>query len=304
MRLPDFEAWAIFAKVAEFGSFSRAAEDVLLSKPTVSKAINRLEQSLGVSLFSRNSRHLSLTETGRVLLGYANKIVLEAQAAEAEARGNLQRPSGRVRVAAPMIFGISHLAPLLPDFMQRYPEIELNISFNDATIDLVADGFDIALRISSLADSSLRAKKICDVRLLLVAAPIWFATAGNLTHPRDLAGHKGFVYTHNTGPGIIRLRQRGSGKEFTLTQKASLLADNAEAFMPALAQGLGYGLFPDFMVRTDLNNGRLQQILPEWEGALIGVYLLTPPSSTRPPRVTALLEYLIQAFERPPWAEE
>lgn len=304
MRLPDFEAWAIFAKVAEFGSFSRAAEDVLLSKPTVSKAINRLEQSLGVSLFSRNSRHLSLTETGRALLGYANKIVLEAQAAEAEARGNLQRPSGRVRVAAPMTFGISHLAPLLPDFMQRYPEIELNISFNDATIDLVADGFDIALRISSLADSSLRAKKICDVRLLLVAAPIWFATAGNLTHPRDLAGHKGFVYTHNTGPGIIRLRQRGSGKEFTLTQKASLLADNAEAFMPALAQGLGYGLFPDFMVRTDLNNGHLQQILPEWEGALIGVYLLTPPSSIRPPRVTALLEYLMQAFEWPPWAEE
>ncbi|BBC78775.1 LysR family transcriptional regulator [Acetobacter orientalis] len=304
MRLPDFEAWAIFAKVAEFGSFSRAAEDVQLSKPTVSKAINRLEQSLGVSLFSRNSRHLSLTETGRALLGYANKIVLEAQAAEAEARGNLQRPSGRVRVAAPMTFGISHLAPLLPDFMQRYPEIELNISFNDATIDLVADGFDIALRISSLADSSLRAKKICDVRLLLVAAPIWFATAGNLTHPRDLAGHKGFVYTHNTGPGIIRLRQRGSGKEFTLTQKASLLADNAEAFMPALAQGLGYGLFPDFMVRTDLNNGHLQQILPEWEGALIGVYLLTPPSSIRPSRVTALLEYLMQAFERPPWAEK
>ncbi|MCP1215746.1 LysR family transcriptional regulator [Acetobacter orientalis] len=304
MRLPDFEAWAIFAKVAEFGSFSRAAEDVLLSKPTVSKAINRLEQSLGVSLFFRNSRHLSLTETGRVLSGYANKIVLEAQAAEAEARGNLQRPSGRVRVAAPMTFGINHLAPLLPEFMQRYPEIELNISFNDATVDLVADGFDIALRISSLADSSLRAKKICDVRLLLVAAPIWFATAGNLTHPRDLAGHKGFVYTHNTGPGIIRLRQRGSGKEFTLTQKASLLADNAEAFMPALAQGLGYGLFPDFMVRTDLNNGRLQQILPEWEGALIGVYLLTPPSSIRPPRVTALLEHLMQAFERPPWAEK
>ncbi|WP_406238128.1 LysR substrate-binding domain-containing protein [Acetobacter orientalis] len=304
MRLPDFEAWAIFAKVAEFGSFSRAAEDVLLSKPTVSKAINRLEQSLGVSLFSRNSRHLSLTETGRALLGYANKIVLEAQAAEAEARGNLQRPSGRVRVAAPMTFGISHLAPLLPEFMQRYPEIELNISFNDATVDLVADGFDIALRISSLADSSLRAKKICDVRLLLVAAPTWFATAGNLTHPRDLAGHKGFVYTHNTGPGIIRLRQRGSGKEFILTQKASLLADNAEAFMPALTQGLGYGLFPDFMVRTDLNNGRLQQILPEWEGALIDVYLLTPPSSIRPPRVTALLEYLMQAFERPPWVEE
>ncbi|BAK84733.1 LysR family transcriptional regulator [Acetobacter estunensis NRIC 0472] len=303
MRLPDFEAWAIFAKVAELGSFARAAEEIQLSKPTVSKAVSRLEQTLGIALFNRNSRHISLTETGRALLGYANRIVTEAEAAEAEARGDMQRPSGRIRITAPVTFGIRHLAPVLPEFMRRYPEIDLNISFSDAIVDVVADGYDIALRISALADSSLRARRLCDVGLFLVASSAWLNTVGRPEHPRDLEDCKSFVYTNTAAPGMIRLRKKNSGKEFVLPQTSRFRADNAEAFLPSLEEGLGYGLFPEFMVSDGLQEARLERILPEWEGPVISLYLITPPSPMRPNRVKALIDYLIKAFEHPPWVK-
>lgn len=304
MRLPDFEAWAIFAKVAEFGSFARAAEDIQLSKPTVSKAVGRLEQSLGVALFHRNSRHLSLTETGRALLGHANRIVVEAESAEVEAHGGRQRPSGRVRMAAPMTFGIRHLAPVLPGFMQHYPDVDLSIDFSDAVVDLVADGYDVALRIATLADSSLRARSLCTFRLLLVASPGWLDRHGRPEHPRDLEAHKGFVYTNTAAPGMIRLHNAKAGKDYVLTQSARFRADNSEAFLPSLEAGLGYGLFPEFMVWDGLRDGRLECILPQWQAAVITLYLVTPASPLRPMRVTALLDYLQKVFAHPPWAKD
>jgi len=304
MRLPDFEAWAVFAKVAEFGSFARAAEEIQLSKPTVSKAISRLERSLGIALFNRNSRHMSLTETGRSLLGYAARIVSEAEAAEVQARGDMQRPCGRIRMAAPTTFGVRHLAPVLPGFLEQFPGIELSVDFSDAVVDLVADGYDLALRIASLADSSLRARRLCDVRLLLVAASSWSEGAGQPEHPRDLEAYKSFVYTNNQAPGMIRLRETLSGKEYVLAQKACFRADNSEAFLPSLEAGLGYGLFPEFMVWDGLRTGRIKRLLPEWEGPVITLYLVTPASVIRPARLTALLNYLVKAFEHPPWAKE
>ena len=302
MRLPDFEAWAIFAKVAEQGSFARAAEEIQWSKPTVSQAVSRLEQSLGISLFNRNSRKLSLTETGRLLLGHANRLVAEAQAAEPDARGGMQRPSGLIRVAAPMTFGVRHLSPLLPSFLQQYPEIDVTIDFSDVIVDLVAQGYDVALRIAALADSSLRARRLCPVRLLLVATPGYLDRVGRPEHPRELGGEKGFVYTNTSSPGMIRLRQDHNGQEYVLSQTARLRADNAEAFLPALEAGMGYGLFPEFMVRDGLCSGRLEQLLPHWSAPSIALYLVTPSSPLRPVRVTAFLDYLVKAFEEPPWS--
>ncbi|MBE7728675.1 LysR family transcriptional regulator [Komagataeibacter sp. FXV3] len=302
MRLPDFEAWAIFAKVAERGSFARAAEDVQLSKPTVSKAIARLEHSLGVALFNRNSRQMSLTETGRMLLGHANRILAEAEAAETEARGGTLTPSGLIRVAAPMVFGVRHLAPLLPDFLVRYPDIDITIDYSDAIVDLVAGGYDMALRIASLADSALLARRLCTVRLLLVATPGYVERVGHPDDPRALEGHRSFVYTNTAAPGMIRLRHEGNGQEFVMCQTARLRADNAETFLPALEAGLGFGLFPDFMVWDGLKSGRLTRILPRWAAPPVALYLVTPASTLRPVRVTAFIDYLAGAFGHPPWA--
>ncbi|NHN85838.1 LysR family transcriptional regulator [Acetobacter musti] len=300
MRLPDFEAWAIFAKVAEHGSFAKAADDVRLSKPTVSKAISRLETALGISLFSRTSRQLSLTEMGRQLLPHARQVIAEAEIAEAEARETMLTPTGLVRIAAPMTFGIHHLSPLLPGFFTRCPDVDVAIDFSDSLVDVVADGFDFAIRIATLTDSSLRARKLCTVRLLLVASPAWISAVAPLRAPRDLEPHKGFVYTGTSAPGTLRLTHR-NGDSTTLAQSARFRSNNAEAFLPALEAGFGYGLFPEFMIWKALQEGRVQQILPDWQAPPIGISLVTPPNALRPRRVQILMDYLSEILPTAPW---
>nr|WP_194298769.1 LysR family transcriptional regulator [Acetobacter fallax] len=300
--MPDLEAWAIFAKVAEHGSFAKAAEDVQLSRPTVSKAISRLEDALGLSLFSRTSRQLSLTGMGRQLLSHARQVIAEAEAAEAEARETMLTPTGLVRLAAPMTFGVHHLSPLLPGFFTRCPDVDVDIDFSDSLVDLVADGFDVAIRIATLADSSLRARRLCGVRLLLVASPQWISTTAPLTTPQDLDRHKGFVYTGTSTPGLIRMTHH-NGDSHTIAQTARFRSNNAEAFLPSLEAGFGYGLFPEFMIWKALRDGRLQRILPDWHMPSIGICLVTPPNALRPRRVQALMDYLSETLPSAPWVD-
>ncbi|MCT6854942.1 MAG: LysR family transcriptional regulator [Bombella apis] len=303
MKLPDFEAWAIFAKVAEYGSFSQAAKELQLSPPTVSKAVSRLEQSLGVSLFSRNSRHMSITQAGHMVLERANRIFLEAELAEAEARGGKVQPSGLIKIAAPTIFGIRHISPILPSFLENYPEIDLMVNFSDSFVDLIAEGYDLVIRITRLADSALTARKLCTVRRLLVAAPSYAASLGGITHPRDLEGQKSFIYSNGVAPGMIRLMGEGvhKGEVYMLSQKARLQSDNVEGFLPALEAGLGFSLLPEFLVSDALKAGRLVGLLPGWHVEDVGLYLVTTGRALRPQRVTLLMEHLIRHFEAPSW---
>jgi DNA-binding transcriptional LysR family regulator len=291
MRLPDLEAWAIFASVVEHKSFSAAADDIGLSKATVSKAITRLEAHLGQSLFHRTSRRLALTEAGKPLADHAARILAEARAAEESANDSASAPTGRVRLAAPMSFGITNIAPLLAEFLTAHPGIEIELHLSDARVDIVAEGFDVALRIASLPDSSLRARRLCGIATHIVAAPAYLAARGTPTHPAQLGEHALFGYTNVTGPWRF---QRGGEGDVSIRTQGQLSANSGEALVPALIAGLGIARLPTFIIAEHLDSGALVELLADWAPPPIGLHLLTPPSPLRPARVEALIAFLSQ----------
>ncbi|WP_342248950.1 LysR family transcriptional regulator [Sphingomonas sp. OTU376] len=300
-RLPDLEAWAIFAKVAELGSFARAAHDLGLSNPTVSKAIGRLEARLGIALIARTSRRLSLTEGGRAALERATRILREGEAVEDEAAEQSASPRGRVRISAPLSFGIGHMAAALPDFMDVYPDVILDFSLTDRQVDLVADGFDLALRIARLEDSSLIARRLTPVRLQLVASPAYLEKHGRPTHPGQLAQHSALVYTGGAAPGSWRFIHPQFGEE-VVQPAARMWTDNADILTPALLAGQGLAIQPEFLVWRELRAGTLEVAMPDWSPPPLALHLIMPPSPLRPLRVQAVIDYLGVTLSRAPWA--
>ena len=300
-RFPDIEGWVVFAKVAEAGSFTRAAAELGLSKATISKAIARLETRLGASLFNRTSRQLSLSGVGQASLDAARRLIVDAEAIENEALAQSTEPKGLVRFTAPMSFGLAHLAPLLPELLTTYPGITLDLNLADEILDLIEGRFDFALRIAPLPDSSLRARQLCQVPRLLVGAPAYFRQHGRLSHPSELANHVCLGYAYLPLPGSWRFRHV-SGMEAEVMPTGPLRANNADALGPALLAGLGLAVQPEFLVWQDLAEGRLELALPDWSSPPIALNIIAPPQRSRPARVQVVVAFFAARLAAAPWA--
>jgi DNA-binding transcriptional LysR family regulator len=296
-KLPDFEGLAIFAKVVELRSFAAASADLTLSRATVSKAVTRLEQRLGARLFNRTSRQLALTDTGQKLAAHAARLLADGEAVENEALAQSVAPRGLVRLAVPMTFGVKEVAPILPEFLGKYPDVTIDLHLSDAMVDLIGDGFDAGLRIASLPDSSLIARRLCAMPRYTVASPSYLKRHGRPTHPMHLAQHRCFGYAYLSTPDVWHYRNE-AGEQASVRPAGQLRVNNGEALLPAVIAGLGIADLPDFIVGDAIESGEVEVILKGWKQPEGAVHLLTPPGGPRPARVEMLADFLAKHFAK------
>jgi DNA-binding transcriptional LysR family regulator len=296
MSLDHLAAMAIFAKVVETKSFTAAARDLGISKSAVSKQVSGLEDRLGARLLNRTTRRLALTEIGAAFYDRCSRLVAEAEEAELEVTRMTAEPRGELKVNVPFSFGISHVAPKLCGFLQQHPGVSLDITLDDRYVDLVADGYDLAIRIGNLADSSLIARKLATTRVLLVASPEYWAKRGMPQAPRDLANHECLIYSY---------RRMGNVWQFgteTVRVSGRVQANNGDVLRQAAVAGHGVVVSPSFIVWEDMQAGRLVPALEAYEPPPLGIYAVYPHSRHLSAKVRAFVDYLAAQYgEQPYW---
>jgi DNA-binding transcriptional LysR family regulator len=302
-KLPDFEGWAVFATVVEERSFAGAARQLGLSVATVSRSITRLEARLGGRLLNRNSRQLAVTEYGRSFVDRATQLFREAAEVESAARELAANPSGTLRVAAPMAYGLRWVAPLVPEFLTAYPDLSLDLHLSDEMVDLVGQGFDAALRIAALPDSSLIARRLCPVKRFIVAAPSYLDRVGRPERPQDLIEQDCLAYALRAKDEVWRLGN-GNGGQAAITPRGRLRVTNMEAMVPLVLAGLGVAELPEFIAWPYVQSGRLEVLLSEWSQPQGALYFLTPSCGANPAKVQALRDFCIRRFTKPMWTRD
>src|SRR5688572_3729125 len=260
--MEDLQRMAIFAAVVEGKSFSEAARRLGLSKSVVSKAVTQLERSLGARLLNRTTRAMSLTEAGSVFYAHCARIVEELEQARLAVGQFQSRPHGLLRISASVAFGTLHIAPALPQFLARYPEVRIDMVIGDRLVDLAEERFDVAVRISKEPAPNLVARRLAAVNRKIVATPDYFSRHGVPTTPAELASHNCLTYTHFNPRDTWKLR--GPEGDIAVPIQGNLRLNDDEALSEAVKGGLGVALLPTFIIGEDVQAGRLQAVLSDY----------------------------------------
>lgn len=290
---------AVFVQVVECGSFTAAAERLGLSRSVVSKYITRLEGRLGARLLNRTTRRLSLTETGHLFFQRSQRALLEIEEAEAEVSRLQEAPRGKLRINSPMSFGILHIAPALPEFLARYPDLSVEMNLDDRQVNLVEEGFDLAIRIAELPESSLIARRLAPCRHAVCATPAYFKSHGTPRKPQDLRRHNAITFRYQQTPDEWHFVS-GQGEVTRVQIDGSLQMNNSLALREALLREAGLTLIPTFIVGDDLRAGRLQAVLTEYRTLELSIYAVYPHRRFLSPKVRAFIDFLAEKISDPP----
>ncbi len=285
-----FSAIPVFVAVVESGSFSSAASRLGMTKSAVSKRISVLEDSLGVRLFNRTTRKLTLTEAGERFSDYARNAVLIAQDGFAEISTFRGKPKGTLKINAPMTFSRLHLVPYIKEFLEMYPELEVVLSMDDKVVDLTEGAFDVGIRIGELKDSSLVAKKLVDCKSVVCAAPKYVEQFGRPSSPEELTNHNCIYYS---------LFQAGvewtffkNGRKAKVQPRGNFIVNNSDAIAEVLLQGLGICQMPTFIVSKYLSNGALVTILDDYSLPSHAIYAVYPERKHLPEKVSVFINFM------------
>lgn len=284
---------AVFVRVVDTGSFTRAADSLEISKAAVSKSIGRLEQRLGARLLQRTTRKLTLTEAGDAFYKRGAAALAELNDAEQEISQLTHTPRGLLRVTAPVYLGSVTLAPLLREFRQRYPEVSLDLDLNDQRVDLVQERFDVAVRISSMPDSTLVSRKLTTFPMRLVASPAYLKRHGTPKVPADLRQHQCLTYSVVRTPNDWRLRAP-NGRWVSVEVHGGIRCNNDFVLKQAALDGLGIGFFPMFFAEREIADGRLVRVLKDYEGPALSIQAVYTSRRHLPSKVRAFVDFLVE----------
>jgi DNA-binding transcriptional LysR family regulator len=293
----DLNEILVFARVVQAGSFTTAAAQLGMPKSTVSRKVSELEERLKSRLLQRTTRKLSLTDVGRTYYDYCARIVAEVEDAERAVSTLQDTPRGQLRVTAPT--NAAFLAPIVSDYLKRYPEVQLELFCTGRTVDLVEERFDLGIRAGGLADSTLIARSLGRVGWFLVATPAYLKKRGRPRSPEDLRKHDYLFFGAGPGGAVLRLENGDQSVQLALTPRMTV-SDN-DVLHAVAAAGLGVALLPAFLCVADLRAHRLERVLREWTSPSTPVHVVYPSTRHLSPKVKSFVDHLHQRMTPPPW---
>jgi DNA-binding transcriptional LysR family regulator len=291
-------AFRVYVRVAEAQSFSAVAREMGTTQPAVSRQVAALEEHLGARLIQRTTRSLALTEDGRDLLGHARRVLDTVEEAEAAVGRRHALPGGLVRLGTSTSFGRLYISPRIPRLLERYPELSIDLHMSDTVSDLVAEGIDLAVRVTSVQDSSLVSRKIGSSHRIAVASEACIAAHGEPQHPMDLAGLPCIIFTGSSSPTDWRFE--GPEGSVTVPVTGRFRTDSGEGVREAVLAGLGFAVLPTWFFGAEVADGRLRPVLRGWEPPPSPISAVYPSRRNLAPRTRAVIDFLVDEFRLDP----